>query len=247
MTTLPSLAHKQDKSALMSSPPKPAILFDLDGTLVDTAPDLIATLNHLLAAENCPPAPADLMRTMISLGARAMIVKGFELAQKPRTDEQLDELFTRFIAHYADHIAVNSRPFPGVIDTLEQLLERGTPLGVCTNKPADLSKKLLKSLNMDHYFNAIIGVDTLLVKKPHPGHILGTIEALGGSHDHAIMIGDSETDIKAAKAANVPVIALDFGYSLEPVANFHPDAIVSSYDELLPILDSFFKDDKPVS
>ena len=239
MTTLPSLAHKQDKPAQMPSPPKPVILFDLDGTLVDTAPDLIATLNHLLAEENCPPAPEALMRTMISLGARAMIVKGFELAQNPKTDEQLDRLFERFIAYYSDHIAVNSCPFPGVIELLDQLIARGTPLGVCTNKRADLSNQLLKSLDMDHYFNAVIGVDTLAFKKPHPGHILGTIEALGGSSSHAIMIGDSETDIKAAKAANIPVIALDFGYSLEPVANFHPDAIVSHYRDLLPLLDSF--------
>ncbi len=223
----------------MSSPPKPVVLFDLDGTLVDTAPDLIATLNHLLAAEKCPPAPETLMRTMISLGARAMITKGFELAKQPKSDTQLDQLTKCFIAHYSDHIAVNSRPFPGVIKLLDQLSARGTPMGICTNKRADLSKQLLASLSMDHYFAAIIGVDTLAVKKPHPGHILGTIEALGGSSAHAIMIGDSETDIKAAKAANIPVIAVDFGYSLEPVANFHPDAIVSHYRDLLPLLDSF--------
>ncbi|MCP4932642.1 MAG: phosphoglycolate phosphatase [bacterium] len=225
----------------MPSPPKPVIIFDLDGTLVDTAPDLIATLNHLLAMENCSPAPERPMRTMISLGARAMIIKGFELAKQPKTDVQLDQLTERFIAHYSDHIAVNSRPFPGVIKLLDQLSARGTPMGICTNKREDLSKQLLKCLHLDHYFSAIIGVDTLAVKKPHPEHITGTIEALGGSSAHAIMIGDSETDIKAAKAANIPVIALDFGYSLEPVANFHPDAIVSHYHDLLPLLDSFLK------
>ncbi len=224
----------------MLSSHKPAILFDLDGTLVDTAPDLIHTLNHLLAAENCPPAPEPLMRTMISLGARAMIDKGFELAQNPRSAPQLDELTKRFIAHYSDHIAVHSQPFPGVIKTLEQLSQRGLPLGICTNKSEALSRRLLESLDMDHYFSALIGVDTLAVKKPHPGHILGTIKALGMSPEQAIMIGDSETDIKAAQAANIPVIAVDFGYSPEPVANFHPDAIVSHYDDLLVILDSFF-------
>ncbi len=219
---------------------KPAILFDLDGTLVDTAPDLIATLNHILEQEGCPPAPAPLMRTMISLGARAMLVKGFKLAKRPKSDAQYDELLEIFMAHYSQNIAVHSHPFPGTIKVLETLKANGHPMGICTNKPEGLSKQLLNALSMEHFFSAIIGVDTLAVKKPHPGHILGTIEALGGSHERAVMIGDSETDIKAAQAAGVPVIALDFGYSIEPVANFHPDAIVSHYDELLPTLNRLF-------
>jgi len=219
---------------------KPAILFDLDGTLVETAPDLIGTLNHLLAQENCPPAPAPVIRSMISLGARAMLVKGFELAQKPQTEPQYDALTKRFIDHYSKHIAIHSHPFPGIIKALDQLLKRGHPLGVCTNKPESLSKRLLEQLAMDHYFSAVIGIDTLPFKKPHPGHVLGTIEAIGGASNHAIMIGDSEVDITAAQAANIPVIAVDFGYSPEPVANFHPDAIVSHYDDLLVTIDSFF-------
>ncbi len=218
---------------------KTAILFDLDGTLVDTAPDLISTLNHMLAQENCPPAPEKLMRTMISEGARAMLVKGFELAERPKSPSQYDQLTERFVAYYSDHIAVHSRPFAGVTRALDQLMANGHPMGICTNKRVDLSELLLKSLEMKDYFEVIIGADTLPVKKPHPEHIWETIRALGGSNDHAIMIGDSETDIKAAKAAGVPVIAVDFGYSTKPVASFHPDAIVSHYGELLATLSSF--------
>lgn len=228
---------KQDKPLNMN---KPAIIFDLDGTLVDTAPDLINTLNHLLAEEDCPSAPDAFIRTIISQGAKAMLKKGFELAGKTRSDEQFTQLTERFVAHYSDHIAVSSRPYPGVIKALDALQISGHPIGICTNKRENLSRKLIKSLAMENYFGAIIGVDTLDVKKPHPGHILGTLDALGASPQRAIMIGDSEADIKAAQAANIPVIALDFGYSIEPVANFNPDAILSSYDDFLPTLMSFF-------
>ncbi len=219
---------------------KPAIIFDLDGTLVDTAPDLIHTLNHLLALEDCPPAPHAQMRKMISRGAKAMLKKGFEMAEKPKTSEQLDELTQQFIAHYGENIAVHSRPFPGVIKALDTLKNNGHPLGICTNKTEALSKQLIGALVMEDFFGAIIGADTLEVKKPDPGHILGTIKALDASPHTAIMVGDSEIDIVAAKAANIPVIAVDFGYSIDPIANFAPDAIISTHDDLLLTLSSFF-------
>ncbi|MCF6199133.1 MAG: phosphoglycolate phosphatase [Hyphomicrobiaceae bacterium] len=219
---------------------KPAIIFDLDGTLVDTAPDLIHTLNHLLVLEDCPPAPHAQMRAMISLGAKAMLKKGFELADKAKNSKQLDELTQQFITHYSENIAVYSRPFPGVIKALDTLKNNGHPLGICTNKTEALSKQLINALVMEDFFGAIIGVDTLDVKKPDPGHILGTIKALGASPQTAIMVGDSETDIVAAKAANIPVIAVDFGYSIDPIANFAPDAIISTHEDLLLTLSSFF-------
>ena len=219
---------------------KPAIIFDLDGTLVDTAPDLINTLNHILAQENHPPAPEPLMRTMISEGARAMLVKGFELAGERLNEQQFDILTERFIAHYADNIVYSSRPFEGVIKALDRLASNDHAMAICTNKTEFLAKKLISSLAMEDYFAAIVGADTLEVKKPHPGHIWGTIEALGGSRERAIMVGDSENDIISAQAANIPVIAVDFGYSIEPVANFNPDAILSNYDDFPTILASFF-------
>ena len=212
---------------------KPAIIFDLDGTLIDSAPDLINTLNHILTRENCPPAPPAEMRQMISLGARAMLKKGFELGQKPQTEDRLDELWQDFITHYSAHIAVDSRPFPGTLKTLEHLKAAGHPLGICTNKTEELARKLITALDMQDHFKAIVGVDTLGVKKPHPGHVTGTIKAAGGNPQNAVMVGDSETDIAAAKATQIPVIAVDFGYSIEPVATFSPDAIISTYDDLL--------------
>ncbi len=214
----------------------PAIIFDLDGTLVDTAPDLINTLNHILAQENHPPAPETQMRTMISEGARAMLNKGFELAGDKKNADQLDELTRRFIRHYGENICRQSRPFTGVIDSLERLANRGHPLAICTNKTEALAIKLIENLAMQNHFGAIVGCDTLAVKKPHPGHIWGTVEALGRVRNNAIMVGDSENDIKAAKAAGIPVIAVDFGYSTEPVARFNPDAILSRYDDFEQVL-----------
>ena len=219
---------------------KPAILFDLDGTLVDSAPDLIATLNHLLAQHDCPSAPQAQMRNMISLGARAMLKKGFELAEKPRNEAHLDALFKRFLTYYSAHIADFSQPFPGVLNALDQLKAAGHPLAICTNKTEKLARQLINALSMDACFDMIAGVDTLPHKKPHPGHLLGTLERLHVAPHNALMVGDSESDILAAKAARLPVIAVDFGYSLEPVQNFAPDAIISTHDDLLLTLSSFF-------
>lgn len=219
-----------------------AIIFDLDGTLVDTAPDLINTLNHLLREEDCPPAAPELIRPFISEGTLAILARGFELAGTHRSREELGALFDRFIRHYSENIAIDSRPYPFLIEVLDALRARGNPLGVCTNKREDLSKRLLSQLGLDHYFAAVIGVDTLAVSKPHPGHLLGTIVAIGGEPARAVMIGDSETDIKTAKAAGIPVIALDFGYSTTPIANFHPDAILSDYRDLNQVIASLFPD-----
>jgi phosphoglycolate phosphatase len=216
-----------------------SLIFDLDGTLVDTAPDLINTLNRLLAEENCPPVAPALIRPMISEGAKAMLRRGFALAGSPRDEDQLTDLTARFIDHYAANIAVDSRPFPGLLAELDAL--RGEHvLGVCTNKRESLSKRLLAELAMDRYFAFVAGVDTLPFSKPHPGHLVGTVRALGGRPQRAVMIGDSETDIRTAQAAGIPVIALDFGYSQEPVATYHPDAILSDYRDLRDAIASLF-------
>jgi phosphoglycolate phosphatase len=217
---------------------QPAIIFDLDGTLVDTAPDLINTLNHILQEEGLPTVSSDIVRPMISQGAKAMLKKGVEIADAQRSEDELTALTDRFVNHYSDHIAVDSQPFPGLLPVLDRLSAQPVKLGICTNKRETLSKKLLGELSLDHYFQAIIGVDTLPVRKPDPGHLLGTLEAVGGSPKQAVMIGDSETDILTAKAAGIPVIALDFGYSTEPVHTYLPDAIVSHYDDLVETLNT---------
>jgi phosphoglycolate phosphatase len=206
------------------------IIFDLDGTLIDTAPDLIATLNVILSREGLPAVPEDEARTLIGRGARRMLERGLATAGQPATD--IDRLYHDFIAYYSDHLADFSRPFPGVEAALDTLAERGCTFAVCTNKLEWLSVRLLTSLGLAGRFTAICGQDTFGVQKPDPEVLLRTLHRAGGSLDSAVMVGDSLTDIATAKAALVPVVAVDFGYTEVPVKELGPDKIISHYRHL---------------
>ncbi len=208
------------------------IVFDLDGTLVDTAPDLVATLNAVFAREGWPQVPYATARNQIGGGARAMIARGVAAEGIAASPEKLDQLFADFIAHYSEHIAERSRPFPGLTEVLDRLAADGARFAVCTNKLERLSVLLLKELNLADRFAAICGQDTFGMQKPDPEVLRRTIAAAGGSLAGAIMIGNSLTDIRTARAAGIPVIAVDFGYSERPVAELGPDRIISHYAEL---------------
>ncbi|HZL39127.1 MAG TPA: HAD family hydrolase [Pseudolabrys sp.] len=208
------------------------IVFDLDGTLIDTAPDLVDTLNVVFAREGWPQVAYETARNLIGGGARAMIARGIEAEGVAVTPARLEQLFADFIAHYSEHIADRSRPFPGLTDVLDVLAADGCRFAVCTNKLERLSVRLLEQLNLAGRFTVICGQDTFGIQKPNPEVLRRTIEAAGGTLTQAIMIGDSETDIKTARAANVPVIAVDFGYSERPVSDFEPDRIISHFAQL---------------
>jgi phosphoglycolate phosphatase len=208
------------------------IVFDLDGTLIDTAPDLIDTLNVVFAREGLPPVPYGTARNLIGGGARMMIARGIEAEGRAAEPAELDRLFRDFIAHYSDHIADRSRPFPGLSDALDTLAAEGWRFAVCTNKLESLSVLLLKQLGLAHRFAVICGQDTFGVQKPDPEILHRTVVAAGGTLRNAIMIGDSLTDIRTARAAGVPVIAVDFGYSDRPVSEFGPDRIISRFAQL---------------
>lgn len=206
------------------------IIFDLDGTLVDTAPDLIATLNVILGREGFAAVPEDEARTLIGYGAKHMLQRGLALAGHAAGD--VDRMYDDFIAYYADHLADRSRPYPGMEAALDTLAERGCTFAVCTNKLEWLSVRLLTSLGLAGRFVAICGQDTFAVRKPHPEALLGTLRRAGGRIDRAVMVGDSITDIATAKAALVPVVAVDFGYTEVPVTELGPDRIISHYRHL---------------
>jgi phosphoglycolate phosphatase len=213
------------------------IIFDLDGTLVDTAPDLIATLNVILSREGLPAVPEDEARTLIGHGARRMLERGLArggaaLAEGDAGRLQIDRLFHAFIDYYSVHLADHSRPFPGVEAALDTLAGWGCTFAVCTNKLEQLSVRLLTSLGLADRFVAICGQDTFSVQKPHPEALLGTLRRAGGALDRAVMVGDSLTDIAAAKAALMPVVAVDFGYTDVPVKDLGPDRIISHYSHL---------------
>jgi len=208
------------------------IVFDLDGTLVDTAPDLISTLNLILAREGLPPVAYDAARRLIGGGARRMIERAVAAEGRTLAEAELDRMFQTFIAHYAAHIADRSRPFPHVEAALAHLAEAGHRLAVCTNKLEWLSLRLLDALDLTRHFAAICGADSFGIQKPDPQMLRLTVARAGGEATRALMVGDSTTDVRTSRAATVPVIAVDFGYSDVPLATLAPDRIISSFAEL---------------
>jgi len=214
------------------------IVFDLDGTLIDTAPDLIEALNVVLAQHGLPAVPYEAARPLIGGGARGMIERALILEGRGAATADIDALYAPFIAHYAAHIADRSRPFPELESTLDLLAAAGHRLAVCTNKLEWLSKRLLDTLKLTERFAAICGQDTFGVQKPNPQIFQLTVQRAGGEPGRAIMVGDSVTDIRTARAAKAPVIAVDFGYTDVPVANLGPDRVISSFAELPHAIDA---------
>jgi phosphoglycolate phosphatase len=208
------------------------VVFDLDGTLVDTAPDLVAALNHVLAREGLPPVAFETARNMVGRGARVLVERGLKTNGRVVPDAEIDRLVRDFITHYASHIADHSRPYPGAEAALDRLAGHGCRLAVCTNKLAWLSVRLLDALGLSRRFNAICGADTFGVSKPDPQVLQRTISDAGGQLSRAVMIGDTITDTVPAPAARVPVIAVDFGYTETPVIELKPDRVIGCFADL---------------
>lgn len=210
------------------------VAFDLDGTLADTAPDLTSALNHALVALGRPTVPAPDVRHMVGHGARALLRKG--LAAAGVEDEaEVDRGLPLFLDFYADHIADDSRPFPGCVAALDELARRGVTLAICTNKIERLARRFVTAIGWDSRFSVIIGGDTVGVSKPDPKPLLETIARAGGGR--AAFIGDSITDTTTAKNAGVPCIALSFGFSDRPPEQLGADLLIDHYDALIPALE----------
>ena len=212
--------------------PTRTIVFDLDGTLVDTAPDLINALNYILAREGMPPVPLPSARMMIGAGARKLLERGLELDGRNVALEELDRLTRDFIAYYADHIADASRPFEGLESALDDLAGRGYRFAVCTNKLEWLSKLLLDRLGLSARFAAICGADTFGIAKPDPTILRQTVARAGGEMASTVMVGDAGPDIGVARRAGVPVIGVTFGYTEVPIAELKPDIVIGHMREL---------------
>jgi phosphoglycolate phosphatase len=210
----------------------PTLVLDLDGTLVDTAADLIATLNAVLAVEGLQSITFDEALAMVGHGARAMLEAAVAANGIEPQAERLDNLTTQFIDHYSEHIADASRPFAGAVEALDRFAADGWLLAVCTNKYEALARQLLAALGIADRFSAIAGQDTFGVKKPDPRHLTETIRAAGGRGTRAVMVGDSEIDVKTARMAGVPVVAVEFGYSPIPVADLGADRVIGHFDAL---------------
>ncbi len=212
-------------------PTDPALIFDLDGTLVDTAPDILGALNAVLAAEGRRTVKMADLRHLVGHGARTMMVEAFAMTGAPLEAERQSGLIDAFIAHYRAHIARQSRPFPGVEQTLSRL-SAGARMGVLTNKPQELTDLLLPALNLARFFGAVHGAGRLAVSKPDARVFHHVIAELGGAGAGAVMIGDSATDVATARAAEVPVILVDYGYTPVPARELGADAVTGDFTEI---------------
>jgi phosphoglycolate phosphatase len=218
--------------------PAPTIVYDLDGTLADTAEDLVATLNYLLAREGLAPLPVESAGSLLGAGARALIERGFAASGKTLDRQRIEALFADYLVYYQGHIADRTRLYPGVDKALAAFARAGWRQAVCTNKTESLAKLLIEKLGIAERFAFVCGQDTFGIGKPNPKPLLETIAAAGGANERAIMVGDSGADIKTARAAAVPVIAVDFGYSEVPVKELGPDRVISHFDDLMAACDA---------
>jgi phosphoglycolate phosphatase len=216
----------------VTMPLPPIVVFDLDGTLAETAPDLIATLNVILRQEGMMELPLEKARDMIGAGAKALIQRAFDVAGRDLPPARLDILFVQYLDHYRAHIADLTELFPGVIPALDSLQQDGFLLAVCTNKLEEHARLLLAELGVMHRFASLTGKDTFAFSKPDPRHLLETIRLAGGDPLRAVMVGDSRTDIDTAKAAGIPVIGVPFGYTDVPMHALGADVVVAHFDDL---------------
>ena len=208
------------------------IAFDLDGTLVDTAPDLIGALNVVLRQEGLAPVPVSAARHLVGRGGRALMQRGFADAGVELPAERVDALFARFLNAYRGCIADASTLFPGVTAALDALAGAGATLAVCTNKPGEYARLLLDKLDLSPRFAAVVGADDVDHRKPDPRHLLDTLARAGGDPARALMVGDSGPDAAAARGAGVPVVLVSFGYTETPAAELGADAVIDHFDAL---------------
>ncbi len=211
---------------------RPTIVFDLDGTLVDTAADLLTALNILIAREGMEPVTSEGIKGLVGSGARVMLQSAFAVAGRPLAPARLEELFATYLGIYDAHIADESRPYPGAVEALDCFAADNWRLAVCTNKTEGLARKLLTLLGLAERFVAITGQDTFGFRKPDPRHLTETIRLAGGSDDNAVMVGDSRTDVDTARAARIPVVAVDYGYSTVPVDQLGATRVISRLADL---------------
>ena len=228
MPVLPIIVPNSLRGPLTS----PLVIFDLDGTLIDTAPDLIDSLNHTIAAAELSPVTFADLTHLVGQGVRVMIRRAFELRQAPLDPVTEESLIERFFDHYASHMPGKSRLYPGALECLDRLAAAGMNLAICTNKPQELALPLLQKLGLAARFAAITGGNTFAVRKPDARHIVGTIEMAGADPAFSLMVGDSVNDILAARNAGIPSIAVTFGYSDVLVETLGSSRVIEDYQEL---------------
>lgn len=215
-----------------------AVVFDLDGTLVDSAPDLTAALNCTLAEVGRPPLTLDAVIGMIGDGAVKLVARAWTATGGIGENDDLGALTTRFLSHYEGSTSTQTKPYTGVAKTLAELAGGGLRLGVCTNKPEAPAKTVLTELALAHHFDVIVGGDSLgNIRKPDPRHLLAVLYQLGVGADAAVMVGDNANDVAVGRATGVPVVVRAGGYTTESPYELGADAVFERYSELIAVLD----------
>jgi len=209
-------------------------VFDLDGTLIDTAPDLVRALNETFDLEGLPRAKLEVVRLLVGQGARVLIERAAGLSGVTFSAERLDQLTRAFIEFYRADIARHSQPFPGAVEAMDALTALGAKLAICTNKRTDLSVQLLDALGLSQRFSAIVGADAVTQKKPHPEHYQAAVTRAGGTVRRSVMVGDTAADVGTARGAHAPVIAVSFGYCDIGAERLGADVLIDRFSELAP-------------
>lgn len=215
----------------MSKPPF-AVVFDLDGTLIDTAPDLLSAVNAVLVAEGRKPLPLETLRHLVGHGAKVMLDHAMLETGDGVPPERAAELVDNFLNHYRGNIAAASVPFPGVEDVLRGFQKEGVAMGICSNKPHDMTELLLNEVGLTHFFGSIHGAGRTAKNKPDPMHLNAVIQELGADKAHTVMVGDSMPDVAVARAVGVPVIVMSYGYTPTPTHELGADAVTGDFRQV---------------
>ena len=211
-------------------------MFDLDGTLVDSAPDIRSGLNATLATDGLAPFDVDRVKIMVGCGSRRLIERALVARGETVESGRVDRLVDIFEKIYADNPCQETRIFPGALSLMEKLAAGGIRLGLCTNKPGTATLPLLEALDLARHFGAVVTGSDGFAKKPDAAMLAATFARLGCTAEDGVMIGDSAADVGCARAAGCPVVLVSFGYTPEPARALGADAVVDSFDEILPIL-----------
>ncbi len=214
------------------------LVCDLDGTLVDSLPDLAAAVGELLEAEGRPGLSHEAVAAMVGDGVPKLIERALAATGGVPAEAGLAAMVARYMPIYEARLTELTRPYPGAIETLKALKAAGWRLAVCTNKPEAPSRAILAGLGFDGLFEAVSGGDSLAVKKPDPGHVLGLLAGLGVAPGAAVMLGDSANDVQAAQAAGLPAIAIAHGYGGTPARELGADRVIESFAELPAALEA---------
>jgi len=216
-------------------------IFDLDGTLADTAADLLGAANAVLAPLGLPLLELARDKSFAGRGGRSMIRRSLSLMEAPPGEAEADviatDLYPGLLRAYEGRLAEETRLFDGVVGCLDALEATGWRFGVCTNKPERLAVMLLDRLGVLDRFGAVLGADSLPVRKPDPEHLFETARRSGARPDLCVMLGDTRIDLLTARAAGVPCVLTSFGFAAGPLEELAPDAVVGHFDEVAPVLE----------